>query len=88
MKIESQRLQYLRFHQSTLRAEQYDQLQEWASNTHEGRGVGRRMILPGSFVGGPRDMFSRYLDAMALVRAYGKPDLFITVTCNPKWKVS
>jgi hypothetical protein len=22
---------------------------------------------------------------MAVVRAYGKPDLFITVTCNPKW---
>ena len=22
---------------------------------------------------------------MAIVREYGKPDLFITVTCNPKW---
>ena len=23
--------------------------------------------------------------AMAIVRRYGKPDLFITLTCNPKW---
>lgn len=22
---------------------------------------------------------------MAIVRKYGKPDLFVTVTCNPKW---
>ena len=25
------------------------------------------------------------MDAMAIVRAFGKPTLFITVTCNPKW---
>lgn len=23
---------------------------------------------------------------MAIVRKYGKPDLFITMTCNPKWR--
>ena len=22
---------------------------------------------------------------MAIVRHYGKPDLFITITCNPEW---
>ena len=26
-----------------------------------------------------------YQDSMAIVRKYGKPDLFITFTCNPKW---
>ncbi|XP_039967476.1 uncharacterized protein LOC120779344, partial [Bactrocera tryoni] len=26
-----------------------------------------------------------YQDAMAMVRKYGKPSLFITFTCNPKW---
>lgn len=25
-------------------------------------------------------------DAMTYVRAYGRPDLFITFTCNPKWE--
>lgn len=49
--------------------------------------VGRRVILPSSFVGSPRDMNARYQDAMAIVRNCGKPDYFITMTCNPKWKV-
>jgi len=26
-------------------------------------------------------------DAMTYVRCYGSPDLFVTFTCNPKWKV-
>ncbi|XP_042501310.1 uncharacterized protein LOC122079122 isoform X2 [Macadamia integrifolia] len=30
-------------------------------------------------------MRRRYLDAIALVQKYGKPDLFITMTCNPDW---
>ena len=30
-------------------------------------------------------MSSRYQDAMAIVRVKGKPDLFVTFTCNPKW---
>jgi hypothetical protein len=25
------------------------------------------------------------MDAMALVRKYGKPDIFLTMTCNPIW---
>ena len=25
------------------------------------------------------------MDAMAIVRVFGKPTLFITITCNPKW---
>lgn len=47
--------------------------------------VGRRIVLPTSFIGGPRDMRRRYLDSMALVHKYGKPDIFLTVTCNPNW---
>ena len=30
-------------------------------------------------------MFQLYQDAMTIVRKYGKPDLFITFTCNPLW---
>ena len=30
-------------------------------------------------------MHRRYQDAMTTVRKYGKPDYFITVTCNPAW---
>ena len=30
-------------------------------------------------------MKQNYMDAMALCRWYGCPDLFITITCNPNW---
>ncbi|XP_060880275.1 uncharacterized protein LOC132952126 [Metopolophium dirhodum] len=48
-------------------------------------GVGRRMILPSSFTGGPRFMKQCYHDAMGIVCKCGKPNLFITFTCNPTW---
>ena len=41
--------------------------------------------MPASFCGGPRYMFERQQDAMVCVRNFGRPDLFITVTTNPKW---
>ena len=30
-------------------------------------------------------MTRRYMDAMMLVQRYGKPDIFLTMTCNPAW---
>jgi len=30
-------------------------------------------------------MKRRFLNALTLVQKYGKPDLFITMTCNPNW---
>lgn len=43
-------------------------------------------ILPSSFIGSPRALQQNYIDAMSLVQKYGKPDLFITMTCNSKWE--
>ncbi|KAI3642989.1 hypothetical protein MP228_012544 [Amoeboaphelidium protococcarum] len=43
------------------------------------------IMLPSTFVGSPRYMRQKYLDAMSLVRKYNKPDYFITMTCNPNW---
>ncbi|XP_016549203.1 uncharacterized protein LOC107849041 [Capsicum annuum] len=47
--------------------------------------IGKRRFLSNSFIGGPRDMRQRYMDAIALVQHFGKLDLFITMTCNPSW---
>lgn len=47
--------------------------------------VGRRIILPSTFLGGPNCMQQNYQDAMAIVRKYGKSDLFIIFTCNTGW---
>lgn len=47
--------------------------------------IGKQTFIPVNFTGGPRDMRRRYMDAIALVQNFGKPDLFITMTCNPSW---
>ncbi|EEE69305.1 hypothetical protein OsJ_28588 [Oryza sativa Japonica Group] len=57
-------------------------------NSGETRGseIGTRIVLPRSFPGGNRDMQQRFLNAMVLVQHFGRPDYFITMTCNPNWK--
>uniref|UniRef100_UPI00358ED374 ATP-dependent DNA helicase PIF1-like n=1 Tax=Myxine glutinosa TaxID=7769 RepID=UPI00358ED374 len=86
-KAEANRLQYFKQNQETLRAMEYrgllDHVQNVAADNQ--RPVGRIVILPSSFAGSPRAMQQNYQDAMAIVRKFGKPDLFITFTCNPKW---
>ncbi|XP_075088120.1 uncharacterized protein LOC142170181 [Nicotiana tabacum] len=47
--------------------------------------IGKKIFLPGSFIGGPRDMRRRYMDAIVLVQRFGKPDILLTMTCNPSW---
>jgi len=36
-------------------------------------------------IGSPRNMLQNYQNSMTIVNKFGKPDLFITMTCNPKW---
>ena len=48
--------------------------------------IGKRVILPASFTGGRRYQVMNYQDAMAICRVYGPPDLFVTFTCNTKWR--
>ena len=31
-------------------------------------------------------MIQKYQDSMTIAYNFGKPDLFITMTCNPNWK--
>ena len=51
----------------------------------DAKSIGKRVILPASYTGSPRYMAEKYHDAMAICRWYGNPDLFITMTTNPKW---
>ena len=44
-----------------------------------------RTKLPASFRGGPRYNKRNYYNSMSLVSVYGKPDLLLTMTCNPEW---
>ncbi|GBO37931.1 hypothetical protein AVEN_55434-1 [Araneus ventricosus] len=80
-------LHFLRQNQEDLRIELYrgllDALECRAHN--ENIRTGKLIILPSSFQGSPRHMQQNYQDAMAMVRKFGKPDLFLTFTCNTSW---
>nr|CDJ90221.1 uncharacterized protein LOC100908212 [Haemonchus contortus] len=88
VKIEQNRLNYDRTHQTELRVDSYKGLSDYVAgdNNITGPPGVRRVILPSSFPGSPRAMVQNYQDAMAIVSKYGKPDLFITFTCNPAWR--
>ncbi|XP_069968901.1 uncharacterized protein [Bactrocera oleae] len=89
-KIESERLRFIRFNQAKLRSEDYIHLRnaivgnvDGNLNTNE---IGSAVILPSSYIGSPRNMQEYIQDAMTYVRHYGRPDLFITFTCNQNWE--
>ena len=86
-KIETERLCFLRREQTKLRAEQYGELRDaLLASDGDPRNIGKKVILPSSYTGGPRYMHERTQDAMCYVRKFGRPSPFITMTCNPGWK--
>ncbi|KAL4294259.1 hypothetical protein AHAS_Ahas18G0210200 [Arachis hypogaea] len=83
--IESERLLYFRIHQKKLRAEDYKSLKNAKSTGQtSGSSIGKRIVLPSSFIGGRRYMDGLYHDCVAICGHVGYPDLFITFTCNSK----
>jgi len=85
---EAQALRWLRGNQNLLRAESYKGLVDAVSQPGFEAGVtkvGRQIILPATYAGGPRAMQQNYLDAMSIVKKFGKPDFFITMTASPTW---
>lgn len=86
VRIEGSRLNFIRLNQATLRVELYNNLMDYIAQPNENdQRIGHKVILPSSFIGSPRNMYQNYLDAMSIVQHFGKPSLFITMTCNPKW---
>ncbi|XP_003739875.1 uncharacterized protein LOC100902110 [Galendromus occidentalis] len=86
IKIEMNRLNFIRLNQRQLRLDTVRGLQDFMNSDSDLDGPpGRRIILAASFTGGPRYMVAQYQDAMSMVSKYGKPDLFVTFTCNPAW---
>ena len=75
--------------QKKLRAESYIKLKKHleARAQRAGSNVlpGKPIVLPSSFIGGPRYMTQRYQDSMTMCRETDSPDLFITMTANTKW---
>ncbi|XP_056687837.1 uncharacterized protein [Spinacia oleracea] len=87
VKVENTRLDFFRNNQDTIREDLYQGILDTVERgENSAANVGHRVVLPPTFIGGPRDLKKRYLNAMALVQRYGKPDLFVTMTCNPNWQ--
>ncbi|XP_060858512.1 uncharacterized protein LOC132935889 [Metopolophium dirhodum] len=86
-KIETERLNFIRNHQNKLRADKYIHLKDTVGRQDvDADQLGKLVVLPSSFTGGPRYMHERSQDALTYVRHYGSSDLFVTFTCNPKWQ--
>ena len=86
-KCEGQTLFWLRTNQTTIRAELYNNVCDAIHRSDSQQlSIGRSVILLPSFIGSDRDFHKRFQDAMAIVRHYHKPDLFITFTINPNCK--
>ncbi|XP_009791383.2 uncharacterized protein [Nicotiana sylvestris] len=84
IKLETTRLEFFRLEQALLRREILQGIVDSImAGEYRGDKVGQRVILPASFIGDPREMHRRYMDAMDLVQRL--PDLFIIMTCNPDW---
>nr|KAJ0200517.1 hypothetical protein LSAT_V11C600318980 [Lactuca sativa] len=80
------RLTMREFNQPTLRVTPYRNLAQAVEDGIEDASLmGNCIIIPSSFTSSSRYMQQIYLDAMTLVKWFGYPDLFLTLTCNPKW---
>ncbi|XP_050908432.1 uncharacterized protein LOC127122068 [Lathyrus oleraceus] len=86
MLLNAGRLRWIKEHQSDIHVELYQGLQDVMHvGETNAENIGKRTILPSSFIGGRRDMTQRYEDGMAIVLNGSKPDIFLTITCNPSW---
>ena len=84
-KIETERLEFIRHNQRKLRSDEYIHLRDAMINDGNVDNMGKLVILPSTFTGSPRHMHEYAQDAITYVRKHGRPDLFITFTCNSSW---
>ncbi|CAI9296553.1 unnamed protein product [Lactuca saligna] len=84
--IERSRLDFIEHHQQQLRIEYISGVYEALSRgDSDSQVIGKRVFLPATFVRGPRYMYKHYQDALSICKVHGKPQYFITFTCNVKW---
>lgn len=87
LKMEKERINFFVENQNKIQQNQYTSvLNAVTSKASECNAtVGSVKILPATFVGSQRYMEQNYQDSMTIVKNFGKPDLFITMTCNFQW---
>ncbi|KAF8805154.1 hypothetical protein BYT27DRAFT_7053738, partial [Phlegmacium glaucopus] len=86
--IDQERLRFIHTQQPKLRMTMLNGIEDALSNNDDHinlNQLGQRIILPSSYLGGPRELHQRYLDGMAIARHFKKIDIFLTMTANPNW---
>ena len=87
--VEQSTLNWIKHHQKELRADVYSGLRDAVLGDRDNNlnlaEHGQCIILPSTFMGSERFMTQLFQDAMAIVRTFGKPDIFYTMTANPNW---
>ncbi|PPQ82287.1 hypothetical protein CVT25_008437 [Psilocybe cyanescens] len=85
---DQQRLSWILRNQPTFRAARFNNLEDAAAHDEDNlnlNDLGQCVILPSSYIGGPRNMAQGFQDSMAIARYFRKVDIFLTVTTNPHW---
>lgn len=80
-KAEISKLNWIRTNQKQIRADLYQGVQD-SLNRGDVEKSGTAVVLPGTLTCGPRWYHKKFKDAMALVRVFGKPTFFLTITLN------
>ena len=88
VKIEKDKIYWINSNQKKIHVDSYDSVKDYiaAATAVNYCEIGKYVILLSTFIGSPLYMMQSYQDAMTIVRRFGKPDLFITMTCNPNCK--
>ena len=92
---ETQNLKFLYHNQPLLRADSYQNVQDYVNArinqencqdpAEQENSVGRLVKMPSSYIKS-KDWYNKQLqNAIAICRYFHKPTLFLTMTCNPKW---
>lgn len=87
-KMISERLNYICRNQQRLNAEEYIHLRDTLNqdaNVNPSNISQRADFLKSSFTGFSHYLHEKTQDAMTYVHNYGRPDLFVTFTCNSEW---
>lgn len=73
--VESGRLRFHESNQDNYRREVWQGVADSAEQGLDTYEIGTRIILPSSFINGPRSFYALYQDAMAIIKLCGQPDI-------------
>ena len=85
--VEAKKLAFLRLpqQQAQIRAGRFSNVADCIRQSRSLDFEGTPVVMPSSFVGSAPWYRALYHDAMALPAHFGRPDIFLTMTCNPRW---